>query len=392
MNNSLKNFKRLNTLSIGFAKSASNQATIYANGDNQVEILVSLSMQGLDNKPLEISQEELQEVLYLCDYHTGEEIEEPWIISFNENEYNRAVSYQDVVGTKPDLSSVEEERGKLYVSLYVSASKIVKDGQIAVGIGVPGVGDFDTSKDGTGIPNAPGGDNGLPFKNPRYVNVKLIKPIDYSLVSNTEVRQSTSKVLDKNLMRENFNCNNKEYTTYNDGKIEKIIVNIKTRDSKNKFLHYELNYKGIENSDVSKGSIYWHDVLEDAFSVVKGPHLPAAVIGRDINSYDYQVNFWYSKKDIHLDGWLVIYGANGDYRCSVKVDDKHKDASDTGIVVLYLYKLTVPTRNYRQYKWENVIDDINLYVKDIYGNHGNLILTFDSSRNFDIPLIKSGIN
>lgn len=146
----------------------------------QVEILITLRIERSDDKSLRLSDNELKEALYLCNYRTGAKISAPWIISFEENEYNRAVSYQNVAKAKPGSASVEAQADMLNLRFYLSRKTPRDNGLIAVAIHVPDVSDFDTIEYGTSTKNGPCGETGSPFKNPKYVGINLLIPIDYS--------------------------------------------------------------------------------------------------------------------------------------------------------------------------------------------------------------------
>jgi len=180
MRNIWKEFNKLHTLSIQYANSALRQASIYANGHNQVHILVTVKVSGLDNKPLQITQQDLQQALYLCDYHTGNRLSAPWIISFVENAYNQALSYRPISADEPAPTPEHGQDHNANLSFYLSCEPQCHGGLIAIALDVPGVGVFNTTESGTDTKNGPAGAGNRRFVHPLYISVTPVPAIDYS--------------------------------------------------------------------------------------------------------------------------------------------------------------------------------------------------------------------
>jgi len=392
------NFKKLNILTIGFAKSTARQATIFANGENQVEILVSISMQDTNGRELNISTDKLKDALYLCDYHTGKKLPSALEFSYDEHEYNRAVSYQNVYSTGnkialPDndiMSSDLSQADATYVSFYLSCKALMDNYTIAVGINVPGVGAFDTTVNGTETPNSPKNEKGSVFKNPKYVNVNFLVPIDYSDPLNLHIEAENFSQL-SNLFWESWLSPFGPYRGHWDGKLKKrnVYIRPKTSIPNNKFHIHNINYEPVRNEHCSKDKESWHGVERDCFSVLYPNGFPSAVIGRGIGYNNYELNLWYSERNhITFDGHFNISDASYQYRCKVKMDEDHLNGPDIGAAILRLYKIAIPENNCYQLGWEDAIHKSTLSVVDIYGNSGTTEITFDDQNYFDLPCLR----
>lgn len=395
MSNSWKNFKKLNTLSLGFAESLAKQAAIFGNDKNQVEILVTLSMEGTDNQPLEISQEELLNAIYLCDYRTGEILSSPWTYNSKPNEFNRAVSYQNIATIDQNLSSVEEQAGKLNVRLYVSADSSAPNGIIAVGIRVPGVGDFDTTEDGTDVLNGPGGKSGSPFKNPKYLNITALPAIDYSEINNLEVTADEFWEISSNLWWEARSKSDDSYRGEKTASAQKRIIEISPKSDirGNKFLRHSVIGRALKNSDVNLEEIEWHGKNYPCFDPIQSDanfDKPCTVIGKGHEDNQYEVNFYFSgEKDAFVNGAFYIENGEAEYNCTATALAGPTYDPESGKARLVILKSVVPHQNCGKKGWRNVIRTFDIYLTDIYGNDGTTILNFDDKNYFDAPHIGS---
>lgn len=179
-------FDSLSILNFSFKESAKSQAHIYANGSNQVEVVVKIRILDKENTPLKIKPEEINDLIYFVNYTDGTEIKE---LEFaNEpSEYVKPLLYRShaskrETGEESSLPPEELNSSIIFVSKYISSSVSSIEKQIAVGIDIPGVGKFDTSLDGTDTKNGPEGDAEPRnfFKSPRSLIIKTESPVDYS--------------------------------------------------------------------------------------------------------------------------------------------------------------------------------------------------------------------
>jgi len=209
----------------------------------------------------------------------------PWTYRSKPNEFKRAVSYQNIAAIDRNLSSVEEQAGKLNVRLYVSADSPIQNGIIAVGIRVPGVSDFDTTEDGTGVPNGPGGETGGPFKNPKYLNVIALPPIDYSEIKNLEVTADEFQEISYNLWWEARSKSNGSYRGEKTASAKKRTIEISPKSDipGNKFFRHSVIGRALTNSDVNLEEIEWHGKNYPCFNPIQDDDSfdkPCTVIGK----------------------------------------------------------------------------------------------------------------
>lgn len=394
MRSSWKDFNKLNTLSIKFANSTARQATIFANGNNQVEILVTVRMTGTNGSPLYISQEELRKALYLCDYNTGRRISSPWIVTFEKGQYNFAVSYQNVMSARSQEFSVEEQSNNENIQFYLSCESYRDNSLIAVALDVPGVGVFNTTENGTHTRNSVDGKTGSRFRSPHHVNVMLVPAINYSDPKNFSIEVSNFETLATNTRWESYLSFGGPYKQHWNGKLKKRVVSIrpKTDIPNNKFYKNEFVYEPVKNADcnITGTNTTWHGVPIDRFFLIKGPSFPCAVISQgDISPDDYQVNFWYGQENHpHMDGCFHIADSNYEYRCQVQWNDGYKEIENMGIAKLYLYKVSVPLPGCFPYGYQDAIHLPRLNVIDMYGNKGSVEVFFDHNNCFNQPILR----
>jgi len=195
-------FGKLATLDFSYGNIAPGVIPqIYANSKNQVEILISVKVIDKANKDKVLSltpddfyiREDLntndlntnteKASLYLCDPTTGERISLPWKLSKIKikGDYVKAVNHDGHSRTKRDNAATT------YIHTYLSSTerKITKN--FSIGIKIPGVGEFNTSKNGTNTPNVPKGEKGSPFKAPNSLTITTLNPIDYSFSNNISI-------------------------------------------------------------------------------------------------------------------------------------------------------------------------------------------------------------
>ncbi len=388
-------FGRLATLSIQYAHSLSNTATIFANGKNQIEVFISIQINDTNGSTLNISENELKKAVYLCNYRTGKSLPANWLVTFNENKYNRAVSYRSTLIADDTAISAEENRAAAQIVFYISSNALKDDALVAVGIDIPGVGKFDTTAEGTETKNGPNGTSGSKFKSPKYVAINLLQEINYHNVNNLSIEDSGFFTLYSNGWWESRLDVINIYKSHTSAtmKRKKIRIKPKTNIDNNYFLEHSIEYDPVVNSDINKGSLSWHGSSHKGFNVIdnlgSGYGLPCAVIGRGYHHDNYQVNFWYSfQNHVKLDGNFYLADNSYVYSCEAKrVDEEYMGQNEHGAATLLLYKVTVPESRCRLYYWYDAIHTATLNVTDIYGNGGSAKLQFDDADFFDTPHI-----
>lgn len=361
-------------------------AKIYANGKNMVEVVITIQMLNKEHQKMTVSEEQLRKALYFCEFDSGDELSSSWLIADQPNEYVNGVSRGDC-----------KDGDSTHAYKYIACSKQDINeitAKIAVGINIPDVGKFDTSRDGTSTKTP----SGQVFKSPKSAEITALRPIDYSIPSNLQIECGEFEML-----RDNIKWNSRLTTEgplkeHWDGKCHRRFVYIrpnKNATGQDKFKEHSIAYSPIGNSDVSTGTIWWWwdtDKNEACFSDMRqqgGFGLPGAVIG---NSSDnkFRVNHWYSRKNrICLNGKFYIVDSNYYYRFNDNADDiidnDHTGDDENGAASLVLYQLVMPVGSTSKYNWQNVIRNITVNVTDNYGNDGSVTLRFNDSDKFDEP-------
>ncbi|GEM_PF-1711277 len=178
-------FGYLAGLKIEYPGTARESAVIYGNGLNMIEVRVKVKIMNCrdPSTPVEMTKDEMEKNIFLCDYQTGERIPfdfeyggtSDWRVSFNKNNYLGALEYSSSrADADPDLFP---EDGYNYCSLYVYCTKGNLNKKIAAGIVVPDVGVFKTTSGGTNTNN---GSGGAPFKAPDDIEIRAIEPHKYT--------------------------------------------------------------------------------------------------------------------------------------------------------------------------------------------------------------------
>lgn len=404
-------FYRLSTLSVTFAHSTSSTAYIYGNGRNQVAVTVSLKIisDNAGNK-LSLTADEIYDAIYLCDYNTGEEIElptrtadvdpiipdtddpflpiyysfSPWSYTRYENEFHNAISYQAMPlsaseGVLTDLPAVRDSSVDT-VTLYISCSETSDGKPISVGINVPGVGRFDTSKNGTTTINAPSGGAGSVFKSPSHVGVIAQQAINYSDSSNITIEYGDYVILSES----QWYVSRILLTEYNhhDGIAKRKIVRLKSGKGY-PFLSHSLTYNPIEPKEPSTGT-------DSAWSrpgmaaLTTSPGLPCAVMGRQMSDEKFYAFFWFSRQNkvIFSEGWLSQrWTAGRYYKCffNTDVSEEHRGDDEQGAATLLLYTFVCHEHNTDRLYWDNTYRRPEVSVTDSYGNTGTFYLTFSDA-------------
>ena len=178
-------FGYLAGLNIQYQGTAKESAVIYGNGLNMIEVIVKVKIMDKndDQIPVEMTKDEMEKSIFLCDYQTGEKIPfdseygvtSDWRVSFNKNDYLGALEYSSS-RTDEDFYLFPED-GYNYCSLYVYCTNGNRNKIIAAGIAIQNVGEFKTTSSGTNTVN---GSNGAPFKAPGYIEIRSIEPYNYT--------------------------------------------------------------------------------------------------------------------------------------------------------------------------------------------------------------------
>ncbi|MBE3210411.1 hypothetical protein IM288_18250 [Enterobacter cloacae complex sp. P32C] len=206
-----RKFKKLRTLDIKYSKYIENGAYIYNNGKNCIAVTLTCEILDKNNKLMELTESDLQHMVYLCKYRNGEEISPPFKYLVWGNEFEGAVKVENVYSidtqSSGEVESVAEKKiNTMTFYIYCDPKPSNASEIISAGVNITGIGKFDTSQTGTNTPNAPSGEAGSVFKAPKYVVLNSIPLIDYSLISNLSIKGGWSGYKDMNLVSNNLDC------------------------------------------------------------------------------------------------------------------------------------------------------------------------------------------
>lgn len=342
---------------------------IYANSKNQVDIVISVEVKDVDGEPLNLKKEDFKDLLYFCDYITGEKINSPWSISNNINEYTKPVLLSNSHIDKKSIS------GPQYIHRYLSCSESNIQKVFSVGIHVPGIGDFNTSKNGTNTPNCPKGGSGSPFKSPKSLIISTLPPIDYSLRENIKVINMPESIDDFDKVATDMQI------VF--GKSE-WLVGI---SSKTKFTIHP-NKKGyvFHLGDPRRNKTTFPANFPNNV-------LPDMVRGTGGNSYDTQ--FVFVNRDVYgiapPSSITAVWNQNdGIYNYNIRDDHHHwKESLVYGFITVNICNHRIPWSNMRQFRWSDEGRIIKVDVTDNYGNSGVIEI---KAPNNDDPWPKLYVN
>lgn len=378
-------------------------ANVYANGRNMVELIITVDVRDGNDKRLDVTDDELKKELYVCHSETGESLKSPWVVSDDPNEYVNGTSDRSDKSSDTDTDTDTIR----YVYKYLSCSKNEHNEfteKISVGINIPGVGKFDTSRNGTPTK----GRNGHVFRSPKSFDITALRPIDYGIRDNLKIEYGAFKTLSENIewMSRPKSDTPREYFSgyfkgHSNGVAKQRLVYIRPNKSttgQEKFKEKKIEYDPINNRHVSTGTIWWSrdtSEYEPCFSVLSNKNeygRPCAVIGRGYGCDDYQVNLWFShKNNININGIFYVVDSSSYHQFNSNeatiLKKNHAPEDEDGAATLLLCKLIMPESNSCQHYWEDVIREITVNVIDYHGNDGSFQLTFDAKDNFDQPAL-----
>ncbi|EOB7508095.1 hypothetical protein ACIWZF_001642 [Providencia stuartii] len=210
-NRNKKTFGLLYTLKIQFQNMPSfSSGFIYANKKNQIEILITVDAISEDGEPYFNNEREVQDATYLCSFFDGKPLNQNWQISNEKGPFCKAVKYDTTLSRRepPTLRTIT--RSTFQISKFISFDIVNPALEIAVGINIPGIGNFDTSMNGTPTLNS-----GSVFKSPSRISVSRISPIDYTDNRNVMVIDKGWKyIMTDALFRNGSNRHSSSYRNY----------------------------------------------------------------------------------------------------------------------------------------------------------------------------------
>lgn len=367
-------FYRISVLKVEFIQNSSaKNATIYGNGNNQVAVVLHATVLGKDNQPLNIPQDELLEATHLINYTTGAKLNykgnvydnSPWEYSDVDKGYANPVNY----GSEVQESQENKTEGAFTIIYYVSASQLSSGLDVAAGINIPGVGEFNTTADGTSTKNSPGGATGSVFKSPSFVHVQALGKIDYSLSENVLLDNNTNSfssfhsVVDGMLVVHN-NWANVDYYNY-EGTSSKATATITPA----------LNNLKFKNMNVSSDSVTsGFNLADEGCDTVWG-------VGGE--HYDATFIFVNRKHYGLLPGNTIHAKCGGeDYYYTIGPnDERHHWTEDLidGAITIRICNHRIPRNDSHQQGWSDSGKDIRVHVTDEFGNSGTVSITVNDA-------------
>lgn len=354
------NFNRLTTLSIVFPdESAAKSATIFGNGNNQVPVLIKVKITDKSGAMLDISTDELSSAVALVNYSSGQKLSSPWEVSVTAGDYSTPYGYANSVEAQ-SLDVAESQT----LTLYVSAAdvSVTKNSDIAVRLTVPGVGEFNTTAQGTETKNSPGGKTGSVFKSPSFIHVQALAEINYSLSENVKVNNnptdfgSFNTVVDGMLViHNNFAFVN--YYNY-EGTSSKVTATISPARDGFKFKRADMLSSSVNSGFKLAGGGC------DAVWGVSGAHYDTTFIF--VNRANYGV---LPDNTIHTKcGWEDYYYTIG------SEDGRHHWQEDLsyGVITVHICNHRTPRGSAYQKGWSDSGKNIRVQVTDEFGNSGTV--------------------
>lgn len=387
------NFYRLDYLDLAFVNNTSAQrATIYGNSQNRIAISIKVKIVDKNNNSLVIPADELLRSAHLVQFRNCKRLNwegsgpdsKPWVYTRSSNDYTEVPAFDAVLTD----SYVEQLTGAQEVIFYLYATDASSGIDIAAGFNVPGVGDFNTSENGTQNRNGPKGESGSMFKNPKSKHIIAVEKINYSDKTNIEMDKSVLEHTNNFSWVSRF-WNSGPFAEHGNGRAMAGYVTFKPKNASVKnFKQWSIVYETVKNADVNRYTVHWPvNVLEEGFFALPGDVYPGAVIyssSRGSSSDDGHVNFWHSGEGkFIISGHFFLRDSNYTYRCAPYASGQHvKPINPT----IYIYKMIIPTvSSAGQLGWEDCIRKPAVKVVDVYGNSGEFRLNFDDKDNFDSP-------
>lgn len=367
-------FYRLSVLKVEFFQnSASRNAVIYGNGNNQVAVVLHATVLGKDNQPLNIPQDELLEATHLINYTTGEKLNwkgnmynnSPWEYSDVDKGYANPVNY----GSAAQELQEEKTEGAFTIIYYVSASQLSSGLDVAAGINIPGVGEFNTTADGTSTKNSPGGATGSVFKSPSFVHVQSMDKIDYSLFENVKLVNGPTSFSSFNTVVDNMLVLHNDWAGVSyknmEGTSGKTTATISPAQNNLKFLQMNVLSPVVDSGfNLAGGGC-------DTVWGVSGNHYDAIFIF--VNREHYGIlpsNRIHTKK-----GWEDYYYTIG------PEDNRHHwtEELSEGVITIHICNHRTPRSGVHQRGWSDSGKDIRVHVVDDYGNEGTVSITVNDN-------------
>ncbi|HDC4501908.1 hypothetical protein [Enterobacter kobei] len=372
---SWSNFGKLNSLNIHFAESPSSfAAEIYGNSENnvirnQVEVIIEVDLSDIDYNPLDVSASDITNALSLCDYETGSPLLSPWIASSERGDYVRAIGYSTVVKSHHH----SKKNVKTFISLFISCSEYPNTRSIAVNIDIPGVGPFNTSKNGTPTLNGPNGETGGVFKSPSQVTVTSVATVDYSRPENISVINRVDGKNSYTTDDSSINIEREGGMSVDDGKAahQTTPTHIKTASTLQN--HYFLGEKTVVNrKKASLSNLGLVEMVDQSFSI---PFSGTA----EPDQWTYVFGIWVNRETIGSTsgGIQMMQSRTIDKAVIYHTESKNLSYTatlPTDAVAVRTTKYDITIDELYRDNWDLSEQSTSVSVTDNFGNTGSLTI------------------
>lgn len=365
------------------------EVEIYANSKNQVAVIVTIELLDKNGDKLSVSDDEIEKLLFFCDYKNGARLNENWIVSNESGEY--LIGSADRSQTPPGKTR--------YLYRYISCAKHDEnqiDERIGVGLAVGKVGigkeneAYTTCERGSDV-------NGHHYDFQNSCRITAKRPINYGINENI-VMTGTELVT----IKDNIKWTSRVYVLapiykeHWDGKCKRRIIEIRPNKNKTgieRFKKYDISYDTVSMTEAAVGTdIHWDGRAQPGYDLVSWwcPSYPGAVIGRRQNG-GFAVNCWFSRqREIKVYGRFFNQDNSYTYvfnaEMSKILEVNHVGDDEDGAATLLLYQFILPVDS-DKYGWKDVINKFTVNVTDVYGNDGTFQLSFDNGKFFEEPFL-----
>lgn len=348
-----------------------SSTSIYGNGKHQAGVIVYCEALDDQRKYVQVSEEELLQHISLIDYTTGKELstdsKNDWFYSSEENDFHTLATSSRASGSSASLFVMcGPETSVRTKSVAVQVNFTDKDGNPQV---------YSTDLHGTSGFNS-------------YVYITALESISYNNGNNVSVLDTGYVDIKKDMTWETRSIWT-NYKTRTGSKIRQKKVKIFPQ-SASKFHEVSMDFTGLKNNDVNRGSFTtWRNVEMDTFSVLDEQQQAAAVIGNGVNLDNYYCNIWMPAKneninaDVKLDGNVYVTKSSFQLMFQPTYEEKSGIYINDGSASFICYGLVIADDDYHQDGWGDTIGKVSVSVVDIYGNSGEFNVTWDDGDYFD---------
>lgn len=381
-------FYRLDTLKVDFRdNSSASSATIFGNGNNQVTVLVHVKILGPDaSTVLSIPEDELKQQISLINYGTGEKLNyngnspdsnKPWVYSDEDKGFADAYQYNSTLPVTEHTADTDVS----IITFYISADDLASGLDTGVSINVPGVGEFNTTSNGTSTKNGPKGESGSVFKSPSFVHLSALSRIDYTDATNLYVSGMPSSYDDFNEIATDMLINLYVSTPPDDpdaypedstnfGRSAQTKMTISPAISALKFKKTDITRNNTKMSGMNIVGLNHSSDMIWGVPTTDWSYFDATFIF--INQNNYGVNYGQinTSNDIPFYYSYVINDGDSRHQFTQELSE--------GIITINLCNHRISPNELEElsgYKWESEGSPVTINVADYYGNDGVVTIT-----------------